>query len=404
MKGVGVKFAKLEKMIAKTFLPALFGESYDHDDPLDPRRTLTCLPVKHCGLALPDPTKSAELGYKESVLLTSRITAAMRSHGGPDGAVFRSADHLATMSSVKLELKGRAKARHDSTLDSIVSKLPNDTRRTILRGKESGAWLTVPPSEVNGTVLNPQEWRDTALLRYARSPGDLQSHCDGCGQKFSILHALQCKNGGLVIARHDEIVGELIDLGKKALNSGAVRDEPRINPCRPAEQMKEPDHLNPSNARHLRKHVNDDRGDILLRGFWIPQTDLVIDVRVTDTDAKSNRSKDPKKVLEQHEKEKKKKYLQACLAQRRHFTPFVVSTDGLIGKEAKTLLKKLSSKLAVKWGEPYSKVCGYVNARMSIAIVRATHLCLRGSRIPTGQMSNRLPQWEDKAGLGLFRY
>jgi hypothetical protein len=87
-----------------------------------------------------------------------------------------------------------------------------------------------------------------------------------------------------------------------------------------------------------------------------------------------------------------------------HFTPFVVSTDGLIGKEANTLLKKVSSLLAEKWKKPYSVVCGYVNAQMSIAIVRATHLCLRGSRIPTSQMSNRCPQWEDKAGLGLFRH
>ena len=60
-------------------------------------------------------------------------------------------------------------------------------------------------------------------------------------------------------------------------------------------------------------------------------------------------------------------------------TSFVVSTDGLLGKEAKILLKKLSAMLAEKWEKPYSEVCGYVNARMSIAIVRATHLCLRGS-------------------------
>jgi hypothetical protein len=53
---------------------------------------------------------------------------------------------------------------------------------------------------------------------------------------------------------------------------------------------------------------------------------------------------------------------------------------------AKTLLKKLSSLLAEKWEKPYSVVCGYVNAQMSIAVVRATHLCLRGSRIPTSQM------------------
>jgi hypothetical protein len=43
-------------------------------------------------------------------------------------------------------------------------------------------------------------------------------------------------------------------------------------------------------------------------------------------------------------------------------------------------------------------------ARMSIAIVRATHVCLRGSRVPSSQMSHRRPQWEDKAGLSLFRH
>ena len=123
----------------------------------------------------------------------------------------------------------------------------------------------------------------------------------------------------------------------------------------------------------------------------------------TDTDARSNLSKDPHKVLEAHERQKKNNYLAACLKQRRDFTPFVVSTDGLLGKEAKTLLRKLSSLIAAKWDKPYSQVCGYVNARMSIAIVRATHLCLRGSRIPTGRMSRR-PQWEGAAGLSLFRH
>jgi hypothetical protein len=47
--------------------------------------------------------------------------------------------------------------------------------------------------------------------------------------------------------------------------------------------------------------------------------------------------------------------------------------DGLFGKEVKTFLKKLSSLLAKKWEKTYSKVCGYVNAQMSIAVVRATH-------------------------------
>ncbi len=49
-------------------------------------------------------------------------------------------------------------------------------------------------------------------------------------------------------------------------------------------------------------------------------------------------------------------------------------------------------------------VCGSVNTCMSIAIVRSNHLYLRGSRILTGQMSNRRPRWEDKAGLSLIRH
>jgi hypothetical protein len=47
----------------------------------------------------------------------------------------------------------------------------------------------------------------------------------------------------------------------------------------------------------------------------------------------------------------------------------MVSIDGLFGKEAKTLLKKILALLAKKWEKLYSEFCGYVNAHMSIAIV-----------------------------------
>jgi hypothetical protein len=47
-------------------------------------------------------------------------------------------------------------------------------------------------------------------------------------------------------------------------------------------------------------------------------------------------------------------------------------------------------------------MCGYVNARMSIAIVRAL-TSVYEAPVPSSQMSNRRPLWEDKAGLSLFR-
>jgi hypothetical protein len=108
-----------------------------------------------------------------------------------------------------------------------------------------------------------------------------------------------------------------------------------------------------------------------------------MDVRVTDTDTPTNQMKDPIKVLEAAHRLKKKTYLQPCLDQRRHFTPFIVSVEGLIRKEAETVLKVLAARTATKSGKTYSNVMRYLRAHLSITIVRSTHVCLRGSRVPT---------------------
>jgi hypothetical protein len=255
---------------------------------------------------------------------------------------------------------------------------------------------------VNGTELAAVEFQDALNLRHARTP-PASNHLAMAATK-SVRHALECKKGSLVISRHDEIQDELIELASKAFSPSKVCDEPTSLKCRNSEVKSDEESNENSVKRLFRNQRNEDRGDILIRGLWERGTDAIIDVRVTDVDTKSKRSKDPHKVLAAHEREKKKKYIGTCLEQRRHSSPFVVSTDGLLGKEVKMLLKKLSARLAEKWEKYCSEVCGHVNARMSIAIVRATHLCLRGSRIPTSKMCNRLPQWEDKAGLGLFRH
>jgi hypothetical protein len=57
------------------------------------------------------------------------------------------------------------------------------------------------------------------------------------------------------------------------------------------------------------------------------------------------------------------------LDQRRSFVPIVVSTYGLIGREAKNLLKQIALRLTAKWEQPYSVVRGFVNARINLAIL-----------------------------------
>jgi hypothetical protein len=230
-KDIGGNFESIQDAIEATFLPALFDDVLEENDP---RVKLAALPVKHAGLAIPNPVESAAANFAASSLCVSHLREAIV--GETD---FRSADHLATMREARQEIKTRNKTKYDSELDSIVSKMSVDTRRAILRGKDSGRWLSTMPSDVNGTVLSAQEFRDSLLLRYARQPGDLPSRCDGCNQKFSVAHAMQCKTGGLVIVRHDEIRDELCDIAMKAFTPSAVRDEPKIYPSRPAPEKKQ---------------------------------------------------------------------------------------------------------------------------------------------------------------------
>jgi hypothetical protein len=195
-----------------------------------------------------------------------------------------------------------------------------------------------------------------------------------------------------VLLRHNDVAAEWHHLCASALTPSAVSDEPLIFSGRDADGAQGTAAANPP---------PDLRGDVAVHGFWRRGTTAIFDVRVTDTDAPSNRGLDPAKILKKHEKEKQAKYLAHCLARRRHFTPLVLSVDGLRGTETQAASKRLASMLSVKWKRTYSEVCGFVRSRLSVALARSTSQCLRGSR----DSSARKPsyQWDSGAGLGLYR-
>ena len=134
------------------------------------------------------------------------------------------------------------------------------------------------------------------------------------------------------------------------------------------------------------------KGKLMLRDLWNNGTDSVHNMRVVNTDAKSYWEKSPEKYMEEVEKSKKKMYLERCFHQRRHFSSFVASVDELLKVEATDTLKRTASRLASKWRQSYSKMCGYVNIRIAITLVRATHWCIRGSRVPAHRISVQRPQ------------
>ena len=75
-------------------------------------------------------------------------------------------------------------------------------------------------------------------------------------------------------------------------------------------------------------------------------------MRVVNTDALSYARKTPEKFLHEAKREKKKMYLEACLQQRQHFSPFVALVDGLLRVEAMATLRRIASRLATKWRHP----------------------------------------------------
>jgi hypothetical protein len=174
-----------------------------------------------------------------------------------------SSKHKPVISEVKTELKLHNEAKHEDSVTLLALKLSCGDRRTILQGQETGQWLPVLPSAVNGAELSAEEFRDALLLQHARGPPDLPPFCDGCNQKFSI----ECKKGRLPISRHDEIRDELSDLASKALFPSAVRDEPKIHTCRNPEEKSDKENQADSVKRLFRNNRNEDRGEILIRGL-----------------------------------------------------------------------------------------------------------------------------------------
>ena len=81
---------------------------------------------------------------------------------------------------------------------------PLDTRQ-ITRNTETGAWISIQPTLVNGLSLLKDEWRDTIRRRYGLALLNLPKCYDDCGAKFTIKHELACKKGVLVVRRHNKV-------------------------------------------------------------------------------------------------------------------------------------------------------------------------------------------------------
>ena len=216
-------------------------------------------------------------------------------------------------------MKVEKAAIFEKTLESVRSKMDKIAARRLdfLKENDTGTWLVAIPNKACGTVLSTVEFRDELCDRYGLDILNASSHCDGCNSKFSTVHALGCKVGGLIHSRHDESRDSLVFLACVRFQPSNVRYELHINSFSDNRGKDDSNRLTKSQTG-VQCEINGDRGDLLIRGFWERNTDCIIDVRICDVNQASYLTRKPASIVKCAENAKKKHYLNDCLDQRRH--------------------------------------------------------------------------------------
>ena len=83
-----------------------------------------------------------------------------------------------------------------------------------------------------------EEFRDNIQLHYGLQPLHLPDHCDKCGSGFSVEHALNCKNRGLVDLCDNEVADEWASLCEIALTPTHISHNPTIFTSEEVDSMK----------------------------------------------------------------------------------------------------------------------------------------------------------------------
>ena len=181
--GIAHYFEPLEEVIRYHLIPALLGLKPGELDS-DLRQTLTHS-VKTGGLGILNPMDTAQRVHNISAAATGCLTASLIRNDG----TFDIAEHNRTARTTTLEAR---KGRIEDELLSLTRRGEGNAtkQQRDKRNTKNGAWLTVVPTEKNGTVLLANEWRDSVRLRYNFSPQGMQSHCDGCNSAMKLSNML----------------------------------------------------------------------------------------------------------------------------------------------------------------------------------------------------------------------
>ena len=345
----------LDKAITEKLLPAITGICPISDE----HRKMFALPVRAGGLGIPILKEIADDELNASLRMTAPLAAIMtlQSFDLPSSEAEEAGRKLT------IALKQDKETQSVQLVESLLS---DTTVRAFKQAQAKGAssWLGALPLKEHGFTLNKSEFWDAISIRYGFALKDLPSTCP-CGERYDLDHALNCKRGGFVIMRHNNVRDFEANLLSKVCTD--VQKEPSLQPLT-GERI----------AGHSEEGA---RPDIRARGFWRPAQNAFFDVRLTNINSASQRHMPFKQVLDKHEAEKKRAYNDRVMnVEHGTFTPLVFSLNGVMSTECERYHKNLACKIADKSGEKYSAVMNTMRTKLSFLILRACLTCVRGSR------------------------
>ena len=231
--------------------------------------------------------------------------------------------------------------------------------------KGAGAWLTALPLQNLGYVLNKQEFRDGICLRYGWKIPNTPSFCR-CKLKNTHDHTLNCKLGGYVNMRHNNIRDFEATLLREVCKD--VKIEPPLMPV----GVTGTESSNDAERARL---------DVSAVGIWSSMERTFLDVRVMHPNSPSYENMSPEDIYNKHEKEKKRAYNDRIMqVEKGSFTPLIFSTTGGMGPECARYHKRVAELIANKRGEQYSDVVNHMRTRIRFSLLKSILIAIRGER------------------------